>query len=476
MGAASRYWRLVRLDATGRRIEEIISAKAFFQQQFPELAGQMDVPDALIQRRLLHLHRDSSEALGGDAKSNLMAECCLRCFISNQIEQVCIQLEAQFGSEHGFTRYDLFPFVLDDVSVAQAQLSGRLNQSSYKSFATEILLTFDLERSSLASWVFKLVKHHRELNTFLLQQGVYMVSDWAILNDTAPKQLQRTFTEFYNLTPVEAQHAGILLETYHAVYRRDRLKQRQAGVKGQCLPPTIEQLHQIAHLLCQKTNRTLSPEAIMSQLQHIAERLRQYRIYARGGTLPTESLDNPETQLLADRLLSSSSSDSDAQDEQTEFLRFYRQQFIDCLNQAVEQVTQDRFNHLQRKNSQMAQQFIAALHLFHCQGRSMGEIAPLVGLQAQYQVTRLLKLKDFRADVRQQMLRTLRDRILEKAMAYADPDRLRNLEQQVEVALDEQTAAVMQEAETEASIPKRASSSLFAQRLCRHLDARRNSL
>jgi myo-inositol catabolism protein IolC len=106
----------------------------------------------------------------------------------------------------------------------------------------------------------------------------------------------------------------------------------------------------------------------------------------------------------------------------------------------------------------------------------MGEIAPVVGLQAQYQVSRLLKLKEFRADIRQQMLKDLRDRTLAKATIYTHPDQLQTLEQQVEAALDEQIAAAMQEAETEASIAKnRSSRSLFAQRLCRHLEARRNS-
>jgi hypothetical protein len=267
MGAASRYWRLVRLDATGkRRIEEVDSAKAFFQQQFPEMVSKTDVTDAAIQRQLLDLLSDASNASSGDGTSHLMAERCLRCFISSQIEQVCIQLEAKFGSEHGFTRYDLFPFVLDDVGEARSQSSaGRGNPRSYQSFAAEILRTFDPKRSSLPTWTSRLVKHHREINTFLLDRGVYMVSDWAILNNITPSQLRRIFAEFHNLTPSEIQHASILLESYHAVYRRDRLKQRGTGIKGQCLPPTIDQLQQIAQLLNQKANRTFSPEAIMTK-------------------------------------------------------------------------------------------------------------------------------------------------------------------------------------------------------------------
>lgn len=310
----------------------------------------------------------------------------------------------------------------------------------------------------------------------MLDRGVYMVSDWAILNNITPSQLQRIFASFHNLTPSEIQHASILLESYHAVYRRDRLKQRKTGIKRQCLPPTIDQLQQIAQLLNQTANRTFSPEAIMTKLQNTAERLRQYGIYARGGTPATKSINEPETQSAVDRLQSSSINDLDDQDEQTEFLTFYRQQFINCLDQALEQVTSDRFSHLQRKDPHKASQFITALQLFHCQGQSMGEIASLVNLQAQFQVSRLLKLKEFRADVRQQMLQALRGLILEQAKAYTDPESLRLLDRQIEVALDEQIANLINEAETEVSIPKnRSSTSVFTQRLCHHLDSRTNS-
>ncbi len=74
------------------------------------------------------------------------------------------------------------------------------------------------------------------------------------------------------------------------------------------------------------------------------------------------------------------------------------------------------------------------------------------------------------------MLQALQGLILEQAKAYTDPERLRLLDRQIEVALNEQIANLINEAETEASIPKnRSSTSLFTQRLCHHLDARKNS-
>ncbi len=473
---ASKYWQLVRLEATGKpKVEEIVSARAFLQQQFPQLNTQIEVPDKVIQGQLLRLLDNSSETSAEDANNHLMAQSCLRCFISHQIEQVCIQLELQFGKEHGFNRYHLFPLVLDDTldDLPDAG-SSRANQSIYKSLSVQILETFDPQKASLSTWTTRLVKHNRELNAFLLEQGVYLISNWAILNDTTPKQVRRILAEFHHLTSAEIQQACFLLESYHAIYRRDRLTQRP-GIRGKCQPPSGEQGERIARHLHQKANLLLSPENTLSQLQELAELLRQYRIHVRSGKfVAQQSLDNPEidTEGLQASVIQTESED---ESEQREFFQFYRQQFLTCLDESIEYVTQNRFSRLNRKSSLKAQQFLTALELFHCQGKSMGEIAPLVELKAQYQVTRLLKLKEFRADVRQKMLQQLRVRTLAKAANYAAPNQLQQLEQKVEAALDEQIDAVMQAAETEASVANHSSpASLLARHLCRYLDLRKS--
>jgi len=472
MSAVSRYWRLIRIDAAGnRKAEEIALAKAFFLSRFPQFASGGNLPDAGVQRQLLSWFRSNLPET--DISNQNLAEMCLRCLISNSIEQACIQLETNFGSNHGFTRYDLFPLVLTDVATSWKQKSalfqqGTLSSTTYTSLATEILQTFEPERSSLATWTTRLVKHHRELKAFLVEHGVYLISDWAILNDTTPKQLQRIFLEFHQLTEVEIEQAAILLESYHAVYRRDRLASRLAGNTGQCPIPTPEQLHQIAQAFQNKTQRLLKTQEIFRRLQDIAEQLRQYRIHVQRGSPLTESLDDPNLHSIEPRIHTGENLIFEA--EQIDFLAFYRQQFIDCLDQALAKVTRDRLTSLQRKDFQQAQQFLMALHLFHCQGQSMGEIAPLIGLQAQYQVTRLLKLKDFRALVRQTMIETLLPCILEKAIAHTDPERLQALDQQVESALNEQISQLIQEVETEGTKSKNLPfKSLFAKRLCQQI-------
>lgn len=368
MGSASKYWQLVKLDSTGeRRIEVIISAKTYFQQQFPEWNEQAEVSDALIQRQLWQLRQNEKIS----TQNHFLAESCLRCYISHQIERTCRDLGTKFGSRNGFTYEDMLPYVLDDVG----RSLNWVQSHSYQSLATTILQTFNPAKGSLNTWIMHHVNQQPELKRFLLQHGIYLASDWAILNDTTPKQLQRILTEMYHLTPIEVQQSCELLQSFHAVYREDRLQQRLAGVQERCQIPTPDQLVRMANVSPQ-TNYTLNIEIILSQLQVIATKLRRYRISARGGSVPAVSVDQPEMQPMIERLQSSQDDE-----EHIEFLKFYQKQFLYCLDQAISQVISNFISKLQRKHSASAQSFLTALDLFHCQGQSMSDIAPQIGFK-----------------------------------------------------------------------------------------------
>lgn len=453
MSFASNYWQLVKLDSAGkRRVEIMMSAKNYLYEQFPDWLEQAEVSDTLIQHELWQRSRS------GEFAERDRAELCLRCFISHHVDQVCRSLSLKFGSRNGFTYSDVLPFVLDD--------DGRALKLEYRSLWKTILQSFNPTKASLSTWTSLQVKQHPELKRFLLEHGVYLVSDWAILNDTTLKQLKQLLQETDQASEIE--YGLSLLESYHAVYREDRLKARLAGVKQLCQPPTIEQLNRIAALL--KTQKTVKAETILKQLSAIATQLRRARIAARGGSLDTLSLDQPEMKQIVDQIQSPET------DEASEFLQFYQDQFLSCVDRAIAQVIPTILENLQRKRKSEAP-FLNALHLFHCQGQSMSEIAPQVGLKKQYEVTRLLKLAELRADIRQRSLSELRDQVMEKAKLYADVDRLQQLEQRVELILDEQLSSVIAEAEAEAQSPVRNQPfrSLLARRLCHYLASRKSS-
>jgi hypothetical protein len=484
MGIALRYWQLVRLDMSGhRKIEEYPLAKAFFQAQFSEDDDNAAVDDGAIQRQLWAILKpitakptvpeDSSTQPPAPATTPAslaqLAEMCLRCFISHQVERACIQLETQFGQSHGFSRYDLFRFVLDDI------LPLRLSRASvfpHTSFAAEVLKTFNPEQAGLSSWTMRLVKHHRELNLFLLEHGVYLTSDWAILNDTSIPQLERILTQHYQVSPLELQQAAQLLEAYHAVYRRDRIQQRQSGQAGYCRPPSPEQILEMKRRLSQSPIPRPKEIGIGSQLQYLAQYLRRYRILARGGSPLREAVDLQENQhSLEGQLVDTRTNVLDANDEQ-EFLNRFRQHLVQELDQALLQVCQVRLKQFEKQKLQAAEPFLEGLHLFHCQGKSMTEMAPLLSMKAQYQVTRFLKLKEFRADVCQQLLQRLKHSTLNLAEQYTDPRCLSQLTAQIEAVLTEQINTLSTAAAAEASVPKnRPTASLFARRLCHILQS-----
>lgn len=467
-GSNSNYWRLVRLESTGRpRVEEVAIVQVFFQDHF---GTQSEVSNVLIQQTLLQLLRDSLIS----SADRQPAEWCLRCFISHKIEQACVRLEGKFGTQHGFTRYDLFLFVLDDDFRADRRSSNELNPTQYRPLAIEILQTFDASQGQLSTWTERQVRHHRDLQAFLREHGVLLATDWGLLNDTKPELLRLILTEFYVLTPAEVTFAYYLLQAYYAIYRHDRLQQQQLGhlrSKAACSAPSPDQLERIAlYLQAQGVSRPTAPERIMTQLQTIASQIRKYRLHRSNHTLPTESRDQPDVQPIADEI------PADGQEinlEEEEFVCFYREQILSCLDQAIAQVTSDRENYWQRKDSEKAEQFLIALKMLYCQGLSMGEIGFQLGGQAQCSISRLLKLKDFLSNVQSRLLKLLFNSVRGEAEAYSDPERLHSLNQRIETILAEDVDTIIEESRIEMAHARRQPpTSLFANRLCHYLDSR----
>lgn len=133
------------------------------------------------------------------------------------------------------------------------------------------------------------------------------VSDWAILNDTRAKQLKRILSEFHHFSDSEIHLACILLESYQAVYRRDRLEQRriqstlaEGRIQERCLPPTDTQLHEITQRVNAKTPINIKTEEISPRLKALAQHLRHYCRYVRKRLRTSQFLD--ESQPLIFRI------------------------------------------------------------------------------------------------------------------------------------------------------------------------------
>ncbi|MGF1536810.1 MAG: hypothetical protein ACFB4J_10060 [Elainellaceae cyanobacterium] len=457
MDEAAHYWTFLHLSASGTlQRKGADSAQAWFEQQLADLISQTKLPHRTIQRRLM----PKVTLKPGEMSS---AEACLRCYISHQVAYACHQLEVEYGQTYGVSRADLLPHVLDDDRL----LSRRAQRSTYRAFATQVLDSFDPDQSGLMTWTVRLVRHHKEINAVLLEHGIYLVTDWAILNDTSLPQLERVLGGFHTLGRFQIEQASALLESYHAVYRHDRVVERD---KGRCLPPNQGQLQRMSAYLKDEYAQSIPADQVRQQLQTLAQQLRAYRIYARTKVLPTESTDNPDQGPFVERL---ALEDSPEEDPAKAFLARYRQAFAGSLDEALQFVVEQRVAFLGKRKGDRPQRFIQGLHLFHCVGKTMGELAADIGYTRQDQVAYLLKLKPLRADVRQHMLNTLRDRIPPLAAAFRDPSQLQTLDQRLEAALEEQTADLIRETEVEASVARQGPlESRFARRLCHYLDQR----
>lgn len=463
MSKVSHYWQFHQLNSEGKitvKTNETVKiktekkilqeAKRVIEEHCADLINQNPFSDIAMQRRLVEL-----------MKTYPVAEICLRCYISEQIKQGCLKLKRQFGENHQFNEFDLYPLVLDDIL-------GKSKETGYISLANKILQDFNPHKASLSTWTNRLVRSHSGLTQFLFEKDVYLISDWAILNDTKPRQLQRILLDFHKLTQSTLDQAMVLLQAYHNVYSLERVNQRKAGLTGKCQPPSATQLQKIAQL----AKLSLTEAETLTELKNLAELSRQYRVAIKSKKAKKESWENPDIQYQVEQKQLRDSLDL-GELAQQEFLTRYRQQFLVSLETAISAViSQWQSKQKEPKKSQ----FINTLKAYHCEGLSTTEIANIMSF-TQCKVSRLLKLKDFRADIQQEMLGILTEQIQFLASAYNDPNQLVQREQQIAIALEEQVANVIQEAKNEDRIQKKQPfKNILAQYICRYLDQQEEKL
>ncbi|MBE9136683.1 hypothetical protein IQ254_05615 [Nodosilinea sp. LEGE 07088] len=435
MNTAFRYWRLVRLDSAGRcRTQTLAPVQTWLRATF---SGVIDAPEGADQQLLTALV-EVYRAPGAEAE---LAQLSLRCYISHQIRQVCLQLAHQFGEHYGFNAADLFPLVLDDDGQRSPQ---------YRPLSLEILDTYDPTKAQLNTWTARLVKTHPDLDRALLERGLYRASDWAILNDTRTDQLQRILRQYHLCSDAEIALASQLLQRYHQVYLTARIEQYRAGKRGRCRPPTPEQLKRI--------DPQHEASDVLLRLKQLAAQLRQYRIHARGGNVTLYNRDFPIDQGWAPP------AEDDA--DQAAFLATYQQVLRESLDAVLTQVIQTQVTRLQMRTPPKDQAYVQGLRLFHCVGLAMGKLAPQIGLSTQVQVNRLLQLKRLRADVRYLLIPQLVERVRSQALDYVSAEQLQQIDRTLEHLLTENVDQLIGEAASEAQAPQRTGKSLFAHRLC----------
>ncbi|MEO0540575.1 MAG: hypothetical protein AAFZ80_06890 [Cyanobacteria bacterium P01_A01_bin.105] len=450
MNRFSFYWRLVKLSSSGHCDYQVFPrVRDWLRQQ-----GYEHLSDRALQLALFDGWRT------GGSQADL-AQLSLRCFVSHQIRQACYSLGRQFGQRYGFTPQDLLPFVLTDTVRPRPVR---------RAFALEILTSYRPDKQAqLSSWAIRLTKNHGALNDFLLEQGLYRVSDWAILNDTSRPQLTRILTDYHGESLSQVEMADELLHRYHQVYKRDR-RQAQCGTR-RCEQPTAKQLQQI--------DAQYPPEQVLAQLQTLADQLRQYRIYVRSGNPQAfkvmVSFEDLQHFTLEDWADVQNTNLIEGPDDPVVFFERYQHDLEQCLRQAIDAGLRQRLSQLRQRDALRAQAYLAAVHLFHGEGLSMGAIAqqltqqfsPRLRFNNQVQITRLLQLRELRHQVRDLTLAQIRECVYQQSQHYLSDEQIAQLRPVIDAILAQAVDQIMAEAAAEAQTPNRQlSRSWFARQLC----------
>lgn len=473
MVEASRYWTIRRINSVNQSCV-IKRAREYFKQQFPQfydVTVLSQEQNQLVQDLLLSQFKNQEHQI--DIYQRAIAGLCLRCFVSYDILGAVRRLVSNFGLKYHFNVDDILPLVLNDDGQSLIVLNdegtsqqvldgnGQPQHSSYNVFAVEVLRTFQrsLTSQSLRNWTYSLIKQNSELQNFLLREyGLCLESDWALLNKAKPDRLDGL------------NH--LLVDAFHRVYRRDRRQQRQ---RGRCLEPSTIQLNEMLAILQASGVMSNSPSELMRELRRVAESVRQDKIWQQRGypyylqsletTDPdTGEIDPPDPNANVDL----------EEAEENEWLEFCREQLIEVLIWAIEQGIRDRVADLQnrRRYAVFASRLIPGLKLFYCQSMSQRQIAEMLEMTNQTQVTRILQPKELLTQVRFLTVNTLLERVLERANEFGligvsqEPDYLSNLMEQVEVFVDDE---LFNQAMAEISAGTKNRSSRYAEYLCRYL-------
>lgn len=446
MGVLSRYWKICRIhpasEKAGYKNEEIKLAQEFIQEHRLKLECSSSSKES-FEALLLSDFKTQNPQI--EIQTRALAGLCLRCAVSEPILRACQRIENLFGCGKSFTYRDLLPFVLNDdgQSLIVLDQDGKtqlilkedrsLSLNTYPIFSVEILQSFQVNhptRMSLKNWVYWKTKQHPEIKNFLSDYGFKKLSDWALLNRTRSRQLEQLSTR-----------DRLLVEAFHAVYRRDR-RQQPKGTK-KCPDPDSEQLQEMLSQL--KENQVIigSEAQLLKDLKQVVKQLRQYEIWSTRQPLEVYNSEKEQYEIRTDI---QQEYEPQVEIDQQEIVEFLHQQLRAVLSETIQQEVEKKIQQLNksRRYADKASQFLPGLRLYYIQGMSLKEIAPLLGMSSWDQARRILNPGELLSKVRTVTIQNLLEKVLTKAHKMGltsippKPDYLNTVMQAIEAFADQE--------------------------------------
>ena len=422
MSCFNQYWTLIKLTGSGKGTpQKLPKVKAIIQNLHSNATETDKVPNnRQLQRQLFEQ---------ANQDFNSLAMLALRCYISHQTLAICHDFVTKFGDKYALKTEEILPILLDD--------EGKLPQGTYKPQSHKILTTFNPERASLSTWSSRLINSNSEFNQYLEQQGLRRITDWAMLNSVKPNKIKRLQKNAPNLDQTLA-----LLQAYQTVYTHDRLLQGKRGKR--CEDPTPNQCQAMSELMVQQ-GFTTTAESILANLKALAQLIRTEV------APPSISLDIPDQRDHYENL-SLTTDDPELQEfSPADFLEHSKAELSACLPQIAKDIIQQ---HHQRLKPKKAVLYPRAMTLFYCQGRTMTEIATDIGMNDQTSVTRLLKLKQLRADIRHGVITHIKPKLSQLVTPHLSPTQLQDLDKNLDHYLGETLDGLIRSEKDQAQMPR----------------------
>jgi hypothetical protein len=484
----ARYYTIARLDpasaGTGYKQQQISQADRCFYQLYSDLQRedlvsadrdrqiQMDLLDRLAESISL---TDDLIAVLAQSEVGL----CLRCYVSHFIVLACQAVVKNFSD--GGTRFqlqELLAQVLTDDGKLVTQTDRDRRQFVPESWLIirDYLKRDRAARKSLSGWTYLRIRQSTAIEQFLLERGIYLETDWGILNATSLTTLKKVYGD----DNLQLEKDSKILQSYHAIYRGDRRKSRQ---HGRCQPPTDSQQQRMIADLKLQFQVEISPPTLMVQLQAIAQQLRDYRIAFENPMGSSDSLDvidvetgrNKLDSIADPKTLDRDDLEGEDKEQKESILQFLRDKTIACLDWGIDRGFKDILESIGSKAKHLVQSIKPAFRLLYCKQLSQTEVATQLNL-TQTQISRNIKplapklFDRARYRTHENLIQNILNRVKEWGMIETTQQRdyFDNLVEQVDLFLQQR---IFLESEADLKdVRTRTATSLYVQRLCLYLD------
>jgi hypothetical protein len=288
IAAMGQYQELKRLTTAGIRVKSLSETAAVLAN----LAGAANDPSRSMDQRLLQ---------ASQVVANPLPLLCLRCRISHALEAWLIATHRAHREQHGIELEAMASYCLDDDGSLTirtgAQTSAPFTYAEIASlpkglispFSAEVIRTYEPDKCGLPHWARLKLQCHNDLKAYFRENGLLLISDWALLADSSAKRVRESW-EVFGGGGFTAEQATALVAAYKPLYRQAMQAYRQSTGKASGWQPDPTFL------------QALSPEQVVSttveQLQAIAAAIRRVQSgrWQKGAALDQERLDQLPAQ------------------------------------------------------------------------------------------------------------------------------------------------------------------------------------